>query len=279
MLGQHPQAFGLPELNLFTVDTIGEYWGRHSAETPGVRHGLLRAVAHLYAGEQTAATIAMAEHWVAAREERTTGEVFLELVDRVDPLIAVENSPAYTLSLRRLRRIYNAFPDARFIHLIRHPVLQGTSVMEWNYGSFAYLMNSFDFMDDRVVVDPQIAWHDINITILNFLHGVPSKQHITVRCEDLMVHPRERLAALCRWLGIRSDDAAVEAMMHPERSPFACFGPVTALCGNDPDFMRAPALRHHTPNMPSLDGELPWRDDGVGLRPEVVELAQEFGYR
>jgi hypothetical protein len=278
MIGQHPQMFGLPELNLFNVETISEFWGSGSAEIPGVRHGLLRAVAQIYAGEQTSATIAMAEHWVAAREERTAGEVFQELAARVDPLILVEKSPAYTLSLGRLRRIYETFPEARFIHLIRHPIPQGKSVMELNYGVFAYYMNSFDFMNDRIVVDPQIAWHDVNINILNFLHGVPKNLQMRIRGEELMEQPRRHLADICRWLGIRDDDAAIEEMMHPEQSPFACFGPITALCGNDPNFLRGPAFHQHTPAIPRLVADLPWRDDGKRLRPEVIELAREFGY-
>ena len=279
MIGQHPQAYGLPELNLFNVDRVRDLWGKGSKEMWGVRHGLLRTVAQLYAGEQTSAAITMAEHWVAAREDRTTAEVFHELVARIDPLVAVEKSPMYTVAMERLRRIYESFPEARFIHLVRHPIPQGKSVMDLNDGVFAYFMNSFDFSNDRVVVDPQIAWHDININILNFLHKVPKAQHILIRGEEFMDKPKKHLTDLCRWLGIRDDDKAIEAMMHPERSPFASFGPINALCGNDPKFLRGPAFRSEARKVPPLDGDLPWRDDVKKLFPQVVELAKEFGYR
>jgi hypothetical protein len=279
MIGQHPQTFGVPELNLFNVDTMRDLWGVGSEDIWGVRHGLLRAVAQIYAGEQTAAAITMAEHWVAAREDRTTGQVFQELAEKIDPLVVVEKSPAYTMSIERLRRIYDAFPEARFIHLVRHPVPQGKSVMGLNNGVFAYFMNSFDFTDDRVVIDPQIAWHDINVNILNFLHMVPKEQQILIRGEEFMEKPEKHLTDVCLWLGIRVDDDAIEEMMHPERSPFACFGPITALCGNDPNFLRGPSFRQNMPNVPPLDSDLPWRDDGKKLYPQVVELAQEFGYR
>lgn len=282
MIGQHPQTFGLPELNLFNVIKIKDLWRRVSREIGGDsnrRHGLLRAVAEIYAGEQTPATITMAQYWAAAREDQTTGEVFLELVAKIDPLIPVEKSPAYTVSAQRLTRIYETFPDARFIHLVRHPIPQGRSVMNLNEGIFAYFVNAFDFEDNRAIVDPQIAWHDININILNFLDMVPKDQQIRIRGEEFMEHPQKHLVIICRWLGIRDDDDAIEAMMHPERSPFACFGPISALFGNDPNFLRGPAFRQHTPKIPPLDGTLPWRDDGKGLRPEVIDLAQEFGYR
>jgi hypothetical protein len=87
------------------------------------------------------------------------------------------------------------------------------------------------------------------------------------------------LAKICRWLGIRDDEDAIDEMMHPERSPFACFGPVNALFGNDPNFLRGPRFRPHIPRVPPLDGPVPWRDDGKGLQSEVIALAREFGYK
>lgn len=282
MIGQHPQTFGFPELNLFNVDKLKYLWGRVSKDIGGdsIRHhGLLRAVSQLYSGEQTPASITMAEHWAAARQDRTTGEVYQELVARIDPLISVDKSPAYTASTERLRRIYKTFPDAYFIHLIRHPIPQCKSVMNLNNGIFAYFVNAFDFVDDRIILDPQIAWHDININILNFLYIVPKDQQLRIRGEDIMEHPREYLVDICRWLGIREDDKAIEAMMHPERSPFACLGPITALFGNDPNFLRGPSFRQHKPKIPPLGSALSWRDDGKGLHPEVIKLAQEFGYK
>ena len=62
MIGQHPQMFGLPELNLFNVSILKELWRRVS-DTMGERNGLLRAVAEIYAGEQTTEAIVMALHW------------------------------------------------------------------------------------------------------------------------------------------------------------------------------------------------------------------------
>ncbi len=281
MVGQHPQMFGLPELNLFNVKQLKDLWRRVSDEIGGDsnrRHGLLRAVAEIYGGEQTSATIEMAYHWAAARENQSSGTVFRELIAKIDPLIPVEKSPAYTISMQRLMRIYHSCPDARFIHLIRHPIPQCLSVMNLNKGIFALFVNAFEFEKHRAIVEPQIAWHDININILNFLDVVPESNQIRVRGEDFMANPQQHLSMICRWLGIRDDNEAIDEMMHPERSPFACFGPITALFGNDPNFLRNPVFRPHKPKVPPLSGILPWRDDGKGLRPEVIQLAQEFGY-
>ena len=281
MLGQHPQCFGLPELCLFNVERLLELWVRTSDEMGSeakTRHGLLRAVAEIYAGEQSMQAVKMATHWCAAREDRTTGEVYRELVDKIDPLIAVEKSPAYTIDIDRMLRIEAAFPNARYLHLTRHPVGQCKSVMSLYEGTYAVHVNSIEFLDDRAIVEPQYAWYDSNINILNFLDTVPAERQMRIRGEDVMNDPSGNLAMICRWLGLRDDEAALEEMMHPERSPFACFGPLDALFGNDPNFLAGPTFRPHKVKVPPMDKPVPWREDGQGLKPEVIALAREFGY-
>jgi len=282
MIGQHPQLYGLPELNLFNVETLKELWVRLSddvGDDSNRRSGLLRAVAQIYGGEQTNETITMATHWAAARQEHNTSDVYRELADKLYPLMPVEKSPSYTLSPTRLDRILKTFPQARFIHLVRHPIPQCKSVMKLNEGILTLLVNAIEFESDHATADPQIAWHDININILNFLSRVPQAHQMRLRGEDMMAQPQQTLSEICAWLGIRSDDECLDAMMHPERSPYACFGPITALYGNDPKFLSKAAFRPHVPRVPSLREKVPWRSDGRGLRPEVIDLAEEFGYR
>src|SRR5580693_3977962 len=52
MLGQHPQAFGLPELCLFNVEQLVDLWrgsdGPISENGAVARHGLMRALAEIY---------------------------------------------------------------------------------------------------------------------------------------------------------------------------------------------------------------------------------------
>ena len=282
MLGQHPQAFGLPELCLFNVERLVDLWigveGENAERGAMARHGLLRAVAEIYGGEQTAATVNMARAWASVREDWDTGRVFQEIVARIHPLVAVEKSPSYAVAVPRMRGLLKAFPDARFLHLIRHPIAQGKSVMAINDGAFTMRMNAFEISEDQAVLEPQIAWHDVNLNILEFLEEVPPAQQMRMCGEAIMADPRTHLGAIARWAGLRDDDVAIEEMMHPERSPFACFGPVTALFGNDPNFLAGPTFRPHKPKILPLDAELPWRKDGRRLYPEVVELANEFGY-
>jgi hypothetical protein len=66
-------------------------------------------------------------------------------------------------------------------------------------------------------------------------------------------------------------------MKHPEESPFACFGPPNARFGNDPSFLKEPALRSYTPKPQELESPLSWNPD-LGFSDIVVELAEYLGY-
>jgi hypothetical protein len=94
------------------------------------------------------------------------------------------------------------------------------------------------------------------------------------------MNPDLYLAEVVEWLGLRTDEQAIEEMKHPERSPFASVGPINAPFGNDGKFLHDPRLRPLRPGKePSLEGPLAWREDGKGFSPEVMQLAAEFGYR
>lgn len=282
MLGQHPQCFGLPELCLFNVEKLIHLWsgvqGENAERGAMARHGLLRAVAEIFGGEQTAATVDMARAWASAREDWDTGRVFQDIVAAIDPLVAVEKSPSYAITVTRMRGLLRAFPEARFLHLVRHPVAQSKSVMAINEGAFCMKVQAFEIGEDYAMLEPQIAWHDVNLNILQFLEEVAPERQLRMRGEDIMGNPQHYLAEICRWAGLRDDAEAVEAMMHPEQSPFACFGPISAMFGNDPNFLAGPTFRPHKPKIPPLNKPVPWRRDGKGLYPEVIDLAKEFGY-
>jgi Sulfotransferase family len=177
-----------------------------------------------------------------------------------------------------LRGLLKAFPDARFLHLVRHPVAQSKSVMAINDGAFTMKVNAFEIGEDSAMMEPQIAWHDVNLNIMDFLAEVPAAQQLRMRGEDIMADPQRHLGAIARWAGLRDDAEAIDAMMHPERSPFACFGPISAMFGNDPNFLAGPTFRPHKPKIPPLNKPVPWRKDGKGLYPEVISLANEYGY-
>ncbi len=306
MLGQHPQMYGLPETHLFGDETIGLWSARSSQATYQMAHGLLRAVAQLCFGEQTESTVRLATAWLRRRSSSTSGMIFEELARKVHPAILVDKSPSIVYSLDSMRRAYQCFPQARFIHLVRHPRGHGESVLnylyeltkpeyrprerheelgpvpQWvsNLASFPYASPSREADSlSASEVDPQRGWYVLNMNIVMFLKSIPRHQGITIRGEDLLTDLDRSLRQIAGWMGVRADGDAIEEMMHPERSPYACFGPPGARLGNDIFFLESPALRPTRAKSQSLEGPLSWRPDGQGFLPEVKDLAQYLGYQ
>ncbi len=278
MLGQHPQTYGFPELNLFLADSVDDLLASCSGYRQIQLHGLLRTVAELFAGEQTLASIDMARRWLIVRRHRSTADLYVDLCRKLWPLRGIDKSPAYALKQETLHRIIETFPGAYFMHLTRNPRSQGESVMKVADGLLAVLANSIDYATDPPTIDPQIAWYTMQQTIMDFLANVPGDRVIRLRGEDVLNDPDTHLRRVCRWLGIDEGEAALNAMRHPERSPFASLGPFGAHLGNDIAFLQSPALRAAPVACPPLAGPLPWRRDGAGLRGDVLDLARHLGY-
>jgi hypothetical protein len=293
MLGQHPQMYGLPETNLFTTRTVGQ-WFLHCSR-PGfatMRHGLLRAVAELYYGEQTESAVKLATAWLKSRAHLATGCLFQVLAETVSPLVLLDKSPHIVGHLSCMQRAYTMFPHARFVHLVRHPRSQGESMLRFYEKRRAYgpipashwlnlLMTEPITPGEQredLPFDPQRGWYILNARICAFLSSIPEEQQFRIRGEEVLTNPDEGLAKIASWLRLRTDAEAIEAMKHPERSPFACLGPLGARFGNDPMFLKHPALRPTRAAPQTLDGALSWRNTKQGFFPKVRQLAEQFGY-
>ena len=277
VLGQHPELFGTPELNLFRARTMKRFIGQTRLHT-----GLLRLVSQLYAGEQTIESVQMARCWINARRERTTAEVHRELCAKMAPRAMVQKSPRYHRRLANMEAILEAFPNARFLHLLRHPRGMCPSYLELHDPSAQMIacmdVGAIDRSGATPLADPQILWHDYNLRILEFEKRVHPSRWLRLVGEDVLAGLDDSLVRVCRWLGVSDGSEAIAAMKRPEDSPFACFGPLNAMFGNDPNFLRDPHLRPYTRKSLSLEGPLPWRPDGTSFHPRVVEMAQSFGY-
>ena len=294
MLGQHPQLFGLPELRLFVADTVGEWLDLCSKATYPMASGTLRTVAELIFGQQSALSITMAQAWLAERSHWTTYQLTKTLAEVVHPRILLDKSPNLVYQPAALVRLHRNFPDARFIYLTRHPRGHGESVLKlkahveklkgplsadhWLIQISSFPAISASDLAEPGVLDPQRGWYTLNSNVCKFLSSVSTDQKFTIRGEDLLADPDTWLRTTADWLGLRSDASAIEAMRHPENSPFVGFGPKGASRGNDPFFLRNPVFQPRDERSMSLEGPLSWRSDGRGFLPEVKELARSLGY-
>jgi hypothetical protein len=275
MLGQHPRLCVFPELALFRKDTIGELLN----DPPGWKGpparlrlaGLLRALAEHHDGRQTPETVAAASRWVEDRRGWGVGDVLDHLLALAAPRIGLEKSPESSSRDDYLERLDTSYPRARYLHLTRHPITTAAS-MHAAWSERGYWQ-----------IEPRLfhhfclgVWFHQHSRIAAFVEKLPPDRAIRARAEDVLNEPAAALRGICARLGIDSGDEAVEAMTHPERSPYAGTGPEGAAGGWDQGFMLDPVLREaELPDRFELPADWivdPW------LSLASAELAARLGY-
>ena len=277
MIGQHPQLAGLPELKLFGYRTIAaleaslpSYWIER-----GFTHrspGLVRALAHIEFGGESAENLAAARAWLVRRGHWSGADVFDVLMARLKPRMAVEKSPENVTTTAALRRLAAAYPKARFLHLTRHPVTTQASLAEHQ------LRTTPEYARIGEPMAGIAAWCDIHERILRFAATLPRGRVMRMRAEDVLNDAPARLRAIARWLRLRTDDAAIEAMCHPEASPFARFGPSGSgvIGGHDHGFLRDPIPRRV--DVPTTIEQPPDWHGAAALWRRTLKLARMLGY-
>jgi hypothetical protein len=128
LLAGHPDIYGFPEMLVFSADTVGELIQRapRPRQVPSFvesqRSGILRVVADVLEGNQERSAIGRAEEWLTDRCRWPSRQLMDYLLERVYPQIGVEKSPETVATNKALRTCLDSYPDARYIHLTRHPV-------------------------------------------------------------------------------------------------------------------------------------------------------------
>ncbi|MBL8250969.1 MAG: sulfotransferase [Candidatus Competibacter sp.] len=253
MLGQHPQAYGLPELNLFLADTLGEVMDRLQTHRPQGLNGLLRTVAELEFQGQTQEAVRRARAWLAHRRAWPIQQVFGFIGSTVGTRMLVEKSPSTALDETRLARARRLFPDAFFLHLTRHPRTTCQSIHE--------IQQKTAILAERrtgTPANPESLWLRANRNILNFTRRLRPGQTLCLQGELLLAQPELYLPQIAEWLEVRADQDAIDAMLHPERSPYARIGPPNAPFGHDPNFLHNPRFEKRPRRPARLEGPLDW---------------------
>lgn len=286
MIGQHPEMMGLPETNLFARDNYQELMQLFSLRER-FAHGLYRAIAELGLGGQTKENIDIAKDWLTREPSVSTGDLFKDLVAFSKPRRLVEKSPLHVYNAESMERIHAAFPDAYYLHITRHP--RGTCE-----SIYALRTSTGKNTEKLVAKNPALAnkvkkimpdkdlsaenmWFDPHLLILEFLEKIPESRQLRFRGEEFLSEPDFYLPKVAQWLDINTEQDAIEAMKHPEESPFACIGPPGAWFGNDPSFLKDAALRPYTAKPQEMDSPLSWNSE-LGFSDIVVELAEFLGY-
>lgn len=260
MLGRHPELADLPCSQLFAAPTIDDLFKARSGATHFL-DGLIRAIAHYGLGGQEDDNVAAAEVWLHESRHRAAVDVFRDLAQWTAPRRLVDVIPCHDGVLPALQRALRAFPDARFLHLVRHP----RAVCE--------------FPRRRPAEAPaaETVWLRPHLQILEFLETVSPERQRRLLGERLLNNPTVYLAQIAQWLSIQGDDTSLGAMLHPEASPFARRGPDNAPDGYNDNFVASPGLRHVCRYPDSLDQPLSAELSGA-FDETVRGYATHFGY-
>jgi hypothetical protein len=276
VLGQHPEVYATPGLHLHGGALVCDSIAFARNEQPSQMHSLLRTIAHLYSSEQTVESIEMARRWLRRRDHLPSDQVHREICQKAAPRALIERCPVRAGATAILQFMGGAFPDARFVYLVRHPFAQGRATLS-DLQSAKKLIRDHRQNDAQTSeLDPQFAWFETQIAILEFLDAMPKERQWHLRVEDLAAEPAAVLGDLCSWLGLAWSSDILSAMLAFENSPFYGPGPINAPSGYDP-ILRTLSPWLPLPVEPPLEGELPWRKK-TGLAPQTLKLAQALGY-
>ncbi len=268
MLGQHPDLYGLPEINLSVGETLGDVAAFYQRRAHGL-HGLLRTITQLQAGQQTEATIAEAKAFLAERHGWSTSQMLDWIEAAVAPRRIVDKSPVAVRSVEMMQRLLRMRPDAQFLHITRQPAAVCRSIDRLHAEIDAETGSNL-----RNRVDAEQVWLKCNANIIAFKASLPPGQCMTLQGEALLGEYDIYAPQLCDWLEIRRDPDALAAMLHPEESPFATIGPPNAMYGNDPNFLKSAAFHPRPITIEDTEDGV----DGRAFQPATRKLARELGY-
>lgn len=297
-LGRHPELFAAPHMNLLAFETPAQFSRFAKAPRDVHIHGLFRLLSLLLAGERSIEGVQAANRWLARHQNLETRVVHRMIAGWLHPKRLVEYSPLYAHHSRVLARVVAAVPNATFIHLVRHPSATAMEIARAAMQTLTATANYWtaessnqpsldvieltdtvvDWQADPPVFDAQFLWYRTHTSIAAALADLPRDQVIRVRAEDLLEKPQATLASICRRLGLPMTDELPTEMLRIEEDAFARPGPFGAAAGADLDFISDRIFPEPDALQP-MAGELAWRGDGVGYRPEVIALAEELGYR
>jgi Sulfotransferase family len=279
MLAGHPQIYGFPELGLFGAPTVARLLASQMPDangeaarlrTDGRLYGVLRAIAQVHHASQGPEAIGCARRWLESRPGWSTTRLMDHLLGQVRPRVGLERSPGTVGSAQALEQCVGAYPDARFIHLTRHPAPAQRSMRElWSPSWIGHSTLS-------LTVAAASCWYRGNLRAARALEGIPAERWTRIHAEDLMREPARRLREILGWLGLTATDQVMERMLRTELWPFASTGPAQALPGGDPRLPRNPTLRLGAE--PGIDGPDPAPGLPEPMRRQIADLAVYLGY-
>ncbi len=195
MLAGHPLLFAPPELELLNFDTLAERRDAFPGRDAFRLEGLLRAVMEARrCSPDEARTLVDAME----AEGASTRAMYRLLGEQIGERTLVDKTPTYAWDPQTLARAEAGFANARYLHLVRHPLGMVKSFEEAR-------IDQIFFHEDHTFSRREVAealWVLAQRNTLDFLAAVPAARKHTVVFEELLGDPERVLRGICDFLGI-----------------------------------------------------------------------------
>lgn len=253
MLAGHSMLFSPQELYLAPFQTMRSYDDYLRGTV--LNMGLVGAIAEVIS---RTGSWNLYRQWV--REEKPTADIYTFFRERIGNRVLVDKSPLFFPPLSVLRRLARTYPNARFIHLIRHPVsCIGSYVQERFQGIFK----------ETAAIDPydsaEWCWTRVHEGIAEFASEIAANRLTQVYFEDLVEDPERVMRRLCPALGLAFEPAVLE--------PYSGHRMVAGgFQVGDPNFTQ------HKKIVAAKSDD--WRNVALprSLQEPTLEVAQKLGY-
>lgn len=273
LLGGHPRALALPEIRLFSCESVGELLTLPKHGDARCNDGLLRAIAYLFFGGQQDKHIAAAQRFLEHRQDWQTSTLLGSIMERVAPRVAVLHDISAPMHIVELDRWFTATPGATFLHLLRHPATFSDTAEQVIHERL-HIPPDYSDHAGHPRLAPHLLWYRVHDTLQRELasggNAVFTRQ---LKLEDLQKALIPTLRGLCRWLGWHHDAETIKAMTRTFASPFAGPGPESAPAGAERGFLSQPEFTAPLGARAHSD-----RLRQSGMPGDILELARAFGY-
>ena len=196
MLAGHPGLFACNELQLLHFETLADRAEAYTGKFSLWAEGLIRAVMELKNLDADEAKLLLNCY---AGQGVTTLEMYNLLGEWLGgEKTIVDKSPSYALDPLALEKALSDFPDARFIHMVRHPYSMVRSFEKYHIDQALYL-HGHDYTAQQL---GELVWLHSHRNTLDFLKKVPAHQQFRLTYEDLVKNPGQVMQQMCATLGL-----------------------------------------------------------------------------
>jgi hypothetical protein len=230
MLAGHPGLFAPPELALLPfaslrqqsiqADVLDYHW---------IRSGLPSALRDV---ERLSIANTVAEIEALERNDVPMPAIFDRLQRAASPRVLVDKSPFNGFHPEWLGYAEKVFSQARYIHLVRHPLPSIESFVRMRFHRM--FGRHWLIWDENPWHYGEKFWTSANRQIMSFLAGIEPERQLRVAFEKLVTDPTAATGEICRFLGV-PHDRAVLAPYSGNRMvrDFSASGPAAG----DPNFL------------------------------------------